>query len=272
MKNLIMYCLSMEPKHLDLIKSFNYIPVGLGKNIFSEDWVTDNNGNNISHKNKYYGEYTFHYNLWKNGLNKIENNWVGFCQYRKFWTIENKKNPKSINELNSLLLKKIPKEYEKFDVILGTEEYVNKMKIMKFLKRGFKLIVKNPLYLLNKNKRNIKFHFDMWHGQKYLSESIKLLDNENRIDFENFVNENVSFNPHNMFICKSKDLLKKYYSAIFPWLKKCEDLFGFENLSGYGQTRIYGFLAERFMSYWFQKNAKVKTIPIIFYDINKELN
>ena len=75
-----------------------------------------------------------------------------------------------------------------------------------------------------------------------------------------------------MFICKSKDLLKKYYSAIFPWLKKCEDLFGFENLSGYGQTRIYGFLAERFMSYWFQKNAKVKTIPIIFYDINKELN
>ena len=32
-------------------------------------------------------------------------------------------------------------------------------------------------------------------------------------------------------------------------------------------TRIYGFLAERFLSYWFQKNYKVKELPIIFKDI-----
>ena len=87
-----------------------------------------------------------------------------------------------------------------------------------------------------------------------------------------FVNKNFSFNPHNMFICKSKNLLSKYYSVVFAWLKKCEDLFGFDNLSGYGQTRIYGFLAERFMSYWFQNNAQYKTMPIIFYDIKKDLN
>ena len=40
---------------------------------------------NISSKNPFYGEYTFHYWLWKNYLDKIETEWVGFCQYRKFF-------------------------------------------------------------------------------------------------------------------------------------------------------------------------------------------
>ena len=68
----------------------------------------------------------------------------------------------------------------------------------------------------------------MWHGEDYLSEAIKLLDEENRDGFNDFVNQNISFNPHNMFICKSKNLLKKYYSVVFAWLKKCEGLFGFD--------------------------------------------
>ena len=60
--------------------------------------------------------------------------------------------------------------------------------------------------------------------------------------------------------------LRNYYNSVFPWLKRCEDVFGF-NLEGYGLKRIYGFLAERYMSYWFRKNTKFKTLPIIFKDI-----
>ena len=75
-----------------------------------------------------------------------------------------------------------------------------------------------------------------------------------------------------MLICKSKEKLKNYYEVIFPWLEKCEKLFGFENLEGFGKIRIYGFLAERFMPYWFKKNTKITTLPIIFYDIRKDLN
>ena len=58
---------------------------------------------------------------------------------------------------------------------------------------------------------------------------------------------------------------------MFPWLERCEKLFGFKDLKGFGKIRIYGFLAERFMSYWFQKNTRVKTMPIIFYDIRKDI-
>ena len=110
------------------------------------------------------------------------------------------------------------------------------------------------------------------HGENNLDKAIQLLDNDNRNDFNNFVNTKTSFNPHNMFICKSKQILKDYYSTVFSWLKRCEKEFGFENLTGYGKTRIYGFLAERFMSFWFQKNTRYKTMPIIFYDIKKDFN
>ena len=32
------------------------------------------------------------------------------------------------------------------------------------------------------------------------------------------------------------------------------------------------FLAERLMSYWFQKNTKYTTMPIFFYDIRNDLD
>ena len=71
-----------------------------------------------------------------------------------------------------------------------------------------------------------------------------------------------------MFICKNKEILKNYYESIFPWLKRCEEQFGFKDLRGFGLKRIYGFLAERYLSYWFQKNTKFKTMPIYFKDIS----
>ena len=272
MQNLSMYCISMKSGHLNVIKDFNYIPVGLGSENFSNEWKQDKSGNNIAHKNKYYGEYTFHYWLWKNHIKKeLNEGWIGFCQYRKFWTsVKNFKKPNSIKELNSLILKEIPQKYENYDVILGEEMATNKLRMMKFLKKGFSQILQNPSTLFNKNKRTIKFHFDMWHGSKYLNEAIKLLDIDNRNDFKDFVNLKTSFNPHNMLICKSKKILIDYYDVVFPWLERCENLFGFKDLSGYGQIRIYGFLAERFMSYWFQKNTKHTTLPVVFYDISNE--
>ena len=89
MKNLLIYCLSLKNEDFDKIKSLNYIPVGLGEEEFSTKWVRDNIGENISNKNRYYGEYTFHYWFWKNKLSEIDKKtWVGFCAYRRFWANE----------------------------------------------------------------------------------------------------------------------------------------------------------------------------------------
>ena len=52
-----MFCLSLEPSHLQLIKKLGYIPVGLGKKNFSKEWLRDNTEKNIASKNQFYGEY-----------------------------------------------------------------------------------------------------------------------------------------------------------------------------------------------------------------------
>ena len=71
-----------------------------------------------------------------------------------------------------------------------------------------------------------------------------------------------------MFICKSYTTLEKYYESVFPWLERCEKEFGFD-LDGYGLQRIYGFLAERYMSFWFKKYTKFTTLPIGFKDLSE---
>ena len=145
------------------------------------------------------------------------------------------------------------------------------MRTMKFIKKGMKIFLKNPLLFFDKKKRNLNFHFDFMHGENNLRKAIDLLDPKNNRDFEDYMNKNFYFHTHNMLICKSKSLLAEYYETIFPWLERCESVFGFKNLQGYDLTRIYGFLAERFLSYWFTKNAKFKTMNITFYDISKDL-
>ena len=264
-----MYCLTIHNSHFEKINRLGYTPVGLGKNIHSKKFLTDSSGENISEKNPFYGEYTFHYWIWKNKITNSNNEWVGFCQYRKFWSIKKKKiNYDNLEKLNEILLKKIPIEYENYETILGEPLFVNQFKLTKFLKKNFLKVIKNPLLLFNKNKRNIQFHFDLMHGEGNLKKAISLLDQKDRVDFDNFVNSEVSFNPHNMFICRSNKILNNYYDSVFPWLERCEKEFGFE-LDGYGLKRIYGFLAERYMSFWFKKYTKFATMPIIFKDISE---
>jgi len=259
------YCLGLDNKLYEEIKKLGYVPVGLGDNKFTSEWTRDNTGNNISLKNPYYGEYSFHYWIWKNELANINNHWIGFCTYRRFWK---KKNNSQIGYFKDDILDNVPEEWKDYDVILGKKIDVTGIKFMKALKRGKKFFLKNPKYFIKK-KRNIKFQFDFFHGEGNLDKAIDLLDNENRDDFRDYVENNQSYNEGNMFVAKSKKIILDYYETIFPWLKSCESLFGF-NLHGYENRRIYAFLAERFLPYWFNKNSKVLEWPIIFNDLRKK--
>ena len=259
----------MLPEHGEIIKKLGYIPVGLGKKNFPNYFLSDKSGDNISEKNPFYGEYTFHYWLWRNNSEIFKSNdWIGFCQYRKFWiTDRTNKDFKDIKDFKQVILKSIPDEHDKYETILGEPLFVNQFRFSKFIKNNLLTMIKNPSLFFEKKKRNLKFHFDMMHGHGNLSKAINLLEPEEKQDFKFFVENSVSFNPHNMFICKSKIKLKKYYDSLFLWLEKCEKEFGF-NLEGYGMRRIYGFLAERYLSFWFQKYTKFKTMPIVFKDIS----
>ena len=67
-----------------------------------------------------------------------------------------------------------------------------------------------------------------------------------------------------MFITKP-EIMNNWFNELFKWLEKCENEFGF-NLEGYGLKRIYGFLAERYMPFWFRKYSKIIEWPWVFSD------
>tara|TARA_B100000768_G_scaffold91588_1_gene85724 strand:- start:656 stop:1468 length:813 start_codon:yes stop_codon:yes gene_type:complete len=269
MKNIDMFCLCLDNNLLDRVKRLKYIPVGLGQNEFSQEWLLDSTGENISHKNKFYGEYTFHFWFWKNMLNKIpDNHWIGFCAYRRFWT--NQKIHTNNMNIYETALKKLPDEWNDYEAIIGDHAHLDYIKWIKVIKYGKIAFLRNPLVIF-KNKRNIRFQFDLFHGNGVLDKAIELLSEKDRQDFKKFVFTNTSYNQGNMFICKSKEIINEYYKTIFKWLNDCEKIFGF-NLDGYAKTRVYAFLAERFLPYWFNKYVKTLEWPIVFNDLNSDIN
>jgi len=273
--DLVIYCMSLYDHYLENAKKLGYIPVGLGSYKFRDQWLRDNTGENISKKNKYYGEYSFYYWFWKNKLAKMnDGEWVGFSHYRHHWSNQNNIKSDELNKIvdknnfEKYILKNKCPEWDNYDVILGDPMNVSgRYKASKIIKKGMGVFLRNPKSFLKKN-RNIKLHFDVYHGRGILDKSIELLDDSEKDDFRTFVNTKKSFNRENMFICRSKKLMDEYFSSVFSWLLKCENIFGF-NLEGYKMTRIYTFLAERYISYWFNKYSKPLSWPVFFFDTHK---
>ena len=177
-----------------------------------------------------------------------------------------KKYNKLISPSKEDILIKIPDEWKNYEAIIPCEQLTNNIKFSKIIKNG------GLSFLLNKNtylkkQQSIMFHFQVFHGKRDLDDAIDLMDIIDRENFRKYVNQNIAFHKWNMFICKSKEIIKAYYQALFPWLSRCEKIFGF-NLHGYGKRRIYGFLAERFLSYWFTKNTNFKSWEVFRYNLD----
>ena len=51
MNDATIFCLCLHDGLLEKVKQLGYTPVGLGKNNFSDDWIKDSSGLNISEKN-----------------------------------------------------------------------------------------------------------------------------------------------------------------------------------------------------------------------------
>ena len=258
--------MALNNSNLKTIKKLKYIPVGLKNDDFSSEWLRDNTLINIAEKNSYYGEYTFYYWYWKNLLkSKKEDEWVGFCSYREYWG--HKDSIKS-ERLEDLVLQKVDCEWKDYDTIIGEPISVSGGKLIKTLKYGKLALLRNPKAIFSKKGRTIRWQFDMFHGAGNLDKAIELLPDKDRDDFRHFTRTETSFARGNMFICKSSKIIDKYFDEIFEWLFKCERIFGF-NLNGYGKIRMYTFLAERFLPYWFKKNSNYLEWPVIYRDINK---
>ena len=193
--------------------------------------------------------------------------WIGFCQKRRFWLKSNTKI-QNFQKLKKNLILKPDKKWKKYNSIICKPIRVDNPKKMKIIKRGWRSLLKDPSVFYNSKKQTIKLHFDMHHGHDVLDKAIDQLDNKERNQFRKFVNESTSFNPHIMFISKKK-IINRWFNDLFKWLFKCEKIFGFSKLKGYDQERLYAYLAERYLSFWFRKYTNYLEWHWTFYEKNK---
>ncbi len=228
MKNVRLYCCTINYfKVLDVLPDY-ILPVGLGNNNFPENWLTEKKGENISSLNPYYAEFTMFYWIWKNKLRDLgENDFIGTCQHRWLWLNEfyKKKQRFSFGSLYSKLLNPQNEIFEKND-----------------------LIHLNPHFFSN---INLKEDFRDCHDIDFLMESISYLPQTEKKGFEEHLAGNAIY-PNNMFITKVK-YFKEYCTLIFPWLEKCYKFGLDKNLYNGYNKRLIAFLMERFSSYWFQR-------------------
>ena len=263
-KNLEIFCVTN--KIVPHFENSNLNLAGVGDVKFSTAYLLSNTKYNIYAKEKHYSELVFHYWYWKNMMNLTDKNWIGFCQRRRVW-VKNINMNQEINkkDLNKYLLKYPDPSWDGYESIICEPIKVNPMKKIKIIKRGWRSVLKNPLILFNTKEQNILLHFDMFHGYGNLKRAISQLEKEDRNDFYEYVNTREIFNPHIMYISKN-EILDKWFNALFPWLERCEKIFGFENLKGYETRRLYAYLAERYASFWFKKYTKYKEHPWLFID------
>ena len=263
MDKLKIFCVTNEK--LNHLEKLPLTLAGVGKKKFSRKYLNCLKGKNIQHKEKNYSELTFHYWFWKNKLKKFDQNtWIGFSQKRRFWIKKNKKINSYI-DLKQNILTKVPNSWRNYNSVICKPIIVENPKKIKLIKRGWKNIIKDPTIFFDKKKQNIELQFDMHHGYKILEKAIECLDGKDRKLFKKFVKKETKFNPHIMFISK-KNIINKWFENLFTWLFKCEKIFGIKKLQGYDQKRIYAYLAERYLSYWFKKNTKYLEWHWAFYE------
>ena len=230
MNDLFIYCLtSKQYNHFKYLPS-NIIPLGLGENIYPENFLNEQSGTNIVKHNKYLAEMTGIYWVYKNQMNKFKNDdWIGFCHYRRFWLNDfYKQNHKIKSSLYSKLL-------------------IDSQKLKKA-----EVILAQPTKL---KRETIIDHFINNHGDEMIFEAIKILDGPNATAFKNYLN-NREFSCCNMFIARPKVFIA-YCEFVFPYLLKILDYCKDKNLCVGKNTKLPAYFIERFTSFWFHKYANV---------------
>ena len=268
-EKLEIYCVTN--KDLNFLRNLNYNLAAVGKNKFSEMYIRSDNEDNIYHKELYYSELTFHYWFWKNRLkNYLENDsvWIGFCQKRRFWLKKEKKIKTENYYTKNDFLIEVPSQWLGYNAIICEPINLEVTNFMKLIKKGWKNVIQNPSIIFDKKQHTIKLHFDMFHGQGIIDKAISVMDKKDRNDFKEYICRSNKFNPHIMFIAKPK-IANLWFTDLFRWLDECEKIFGFEQLKGYETTRLYAYLAERFLSYWFKKYSNYLEWPYTFMDSEK---
>ena len=257
-----------------IFKNEVFEPIYCGLDLYDgkTSLLGDNTGDNISKKNRMYCENTAHYWVWKNYLDNADEDYIGFCHYRRFLDLS---KISASEEVGMYVLKYENLRYI-FDRFSG--DYYDNMK-------GFDCIVpardfyyeggittpnnKNLPHITCIEELNITRKPDVLDA---MITSIETLTPEfvpamTRVFLKEYAH------LYNIYILK-KDHLKEYLEWKFKIFAEIEKKTNYWNNGLY--KREAGYFAEKFINIWIEykkekdPSFKVGYCPVYTYDIVKE--
>jgi hypothetical protein len=254
---------STSHRNVNYLDSFSPLVtmVGLGEEKFPDNWINSNFNNKISSKFFSYADLVGYYHIWKKFITDIDNDTlISFSQYRRFWLKKEISKDYPLESLKELFLTEIPDDWNGYDAIIPSK-FVFKSKFKEILK-NFKI------------KVSVKDQFNDAINQKnddLLNNIIDYLPAEEKSDFYGFLESRNYLSAHGMFIANKK-IINEYFSLIFAWYEKCEQIINPNNRLTLDKTpRFFQYLNERFLDYWFNKYYNCKIWPIAMYNDQKSL-
>ena len=117
MKKIKFYCVT--DKLINFINKEEYSFGWVGKNEAPKSYIECNAKKNIFDKEQYYSELTFHYWYWKNLLDlEKEDQWIGFCQKRRYWINDLNDENITVNNINEHLLVNFKDEWTNYESLI----------------------------------------------------------------------------------------------------------------------------------------------------------
>jgi hypothetical protein len=246
--------------------------VGCGNTVaFPNSWHKSNEKKNISEKFFSYADLVGHYYVWKNFLDKYnQDSWVGFSQYRRLWIKNKIITDVELNLLDRIILTNINELWNEYDAIIPPAFHFRKKK-KEIIKNIFQFPIKRDINLL-KYKTTVLDQFAKSlgpFGKDLILEIIQYLPPPESYDFLEFLKSRTHLSAHGMYISKVK-IINRYSKLIFEWFLKCENIINKNNnLPLIKNSRIFQYINERFLDYWFSKYYKVLRWPMVMYNENK---
>ena len=221
------------------------------------DMLHDNEGENISQKNKSYCELTAQYWAWKNE----EADYYGFFHYRRYFSFSDNMHLTE-DEWGNIVYRKISKT-------CIDELHLNKNDMEEFITQ-YDVIVpkKRKLYWLENGKKGQSTVYNEYiHQPHQHKDDIRMLLNVIRKKYPDFKDDILEYMNGteayecNMFIMK-KEVFQAYQAWLFDVLFEVEKHI--KSVSDYNteETRVMGFLAERACGIYIHHLKKQKKYKI----------
>lgn len=224
-------------KEYEFPQDSGYLPIQVGRALAQKqlDIVGDDSGENISHLNRSFCELTGLYWIWKNQ----KSDFYGLAHYRRYFC------PVSAS-----------------GILVAGKQVASSAELVSLLENHEVLLSKPRNYWIE----SVRKHYENAHNASDLA-VLQQVMMELHPDYSQAfdrVMARTSVCLYNMFFMRA-ELFEGYCQWLFSILFEVERRIPYQSYGPY-QGRVFGFMAERLLNVWVEKNVpagKVKHLPVI---------